>query len=152
MPVRVNGVLTAPPWMLTAHCPPMLLPRASNCSALHCDPCLLTPALCAACMPMTAFPGTAPDPAGHSVMHAVKALGQRTAARPGSAWRVGVMPHMQSHAEEKEAAKREAERLAAQEAGVVVSEGDVEGAAGIAQRHPTVGYKTGPSTAVNFPS
>lgn len=71
-------------------------------------------------------------------MHAVKALGQRTAARPGSAWRVGVMPHVQSHAEEKEAAKREAERLAAQEAGLQISEGDVEGAAGNAQVHPRI--------------
>ncbi|GIL79405.1 hypothetical protein Vretimale_18290 [Volvox reticuliferus] len=42
---------------------------------------------------------------GHSVMHAVKALAQHSSARPGSAWRVGVLPHYLSLEMEKAAQK-----------------------------------------------
>ncbi len=34
-------------------------------------------------------------------MHAVKALAQHSSARPGSAWRVGVLPHYLSPEAEK---------------------------------------------------
>ncbi|GLI68263.1 hypothetical protein VaNZ11_012618, partial [Volvox africanus] len=42
---------------------------------------------------------------GHSVMHAVKALAQHSSARPGSAWRVGVLPQYLSLEMEKAAQK-----------------------------------------------
>eukprot|EP00198_Chlamydomonas_reinhardtii_P011170 XP_001700507.1 predicted protein [Chlamydomonas reinhardtii] len=42
---------------------------------------------------------------GHSVMHAVKALAQVSASKPGSAWRVGVLPHHVSVEVEKAAAR-----------------------------------------------
>ncbi|KXZ48338.1 hypothetical protein GPECTOR_28g744 [Gonium pectorale] len=44
---------------------------------------------------------------GHSVMHAVKALAQHSTVRPGSAWRVGVLPHYVSLETEKKAIKLE---------------------------------------------
>ncbi|PNH00227.1 hypothetical protein TSOC_013962, partial [Tetrabaena socialis] len=49
---------------------------------------------------------------GHSVMHAVKALAQHSSSRPGSAWRVGVMPHHLSAEAEKAAHKLGRELLA----------------------------------------
>ncbi|KAG2422329.1 hypothetical protein HXX76_016114 [Chlamydomonas incerta] len=55
---------------------------------------------------------------GHSVMHAVKALAQVSASKPGSAWRVGVLPHHVSV---------EVEKAAVRAGRSGVADGDAEG-------------------------
>ncbi|KAG2487286.1 hypothetical protein HYH03_014127 [Edaphochlamys debaryana] len=65
---------------------------------------------------------------GHSVMHAVKALGIASQSKPGSAWRVGVLPQHISLETEKAAARMErdvaADKAVADADAGVVSVGD----------------------------